>query len=111
MRNIWVVLLALASACDSRAKAVDPAGAHVSAEQKSAELESCGTSSHCIEPLRCFDHVCKRTKRSAVGDFYAALGAQQRTKGDLESSLSSYGQALGHYDSEKIALPPDVDCA
>lgn len=112
MRNTWVVLLALVSACDSRAKAADPVGTHAaSEEQKSKELESCGTSSHCVEGLRCFDHICKRTTRSAVGDFYAALGAQQRVKGDLESSLSSYGQALGQYDSAKIALPPDVDCA
>jgi len=113
MRNILVqiALVALFGACDSRAKAADPTGAHGSSEQKSKELESCGTSSHCVDGLRCFEHICKRSARSTVGDFYAALGAQQRVKGDLESSLSSYGQALGHYDSEKIALPPDVDCA
>jgi hypothetical protein len=119
MRNTSVALVValvglagLASGCDSRAKAADPVGARApSGEQRSKELESCSTSSHCVEGLRCFDHVCKRTARSTVGDFYAALGAQQRAKGDLESSLSSYGQALGHYDSEKIALPPDVDCA
>ncbi len=108
-RNIWVVLAVLACGCDSRAKAADPNGGH--AEQKSKEYESCGTSSHCTDGLRCFDHVCKRTARSAVGDFYAALGAQQRVKGDLEAALSSYTQALGHYDTEKLALPPDVDCA
>jgi|GEM_PF-1421920 len=109
-RNL-LVLIALLGACDSRAKAADPTGTHGSSEQKSKELESCGTSSHCVDGLRCFEHICKRTARSTVGDFYAALGAQQRMKGDLESSLSSYGQALGHYDAEKIALPPDVDCA
>jgi hypothetical protein len=109
MRHLWVVVVLLASACDSRAKASDPPGAR--AEQKSKELESCGTSSHCQDNLRCFEHICKRTSRSTVGDYYAALGAQQRGKGDLESAISSYNQALGHYDSEKIALPPDIDCA
>src|SRR4029078_8462498 len=51
------------------------------------------------------------TARSAVGDYYAALGAMQRAKGDHEGGVSSYTPALGHYDSEKVALPPDVDCA
>lgn len=109
MRHSWVVLLALVSACDSRAKASDPPGAR--AEQKSKEFESCGTSSHCADNLRCFENVCKRTARSTVGDYYAALGAAQKTKGDLETAIASYTTALGHYDSEKIALPPDIDCA
>jgi hypothetical protein len=106
MRHIWLLLLLVA--CDSRAKASDPAG---HAETKSKEYESCGTSSHCVDPLRCFDHTCKRATRSAVGDYFAALGAGQRAKGDLEGAITSYNQALGHYDSEKVALPPDVDCA
>jgi len=109
MRHSWVVLLCLVAACDSRAKASDPSA--VRSEQKSKELESCGTSSHCADNLRCFDNVCKRTARSTVGDYYAALGAAQRARGDLENAIASYNQALGHYDSEKIALPPDVDCA
>ena len=109
-RHTWVVLLLVVSACDSRAKASDPNGG-ARAEQKSKEYESCGTSSHCADNLRCFEHICKRTARSTVGDYYAALGANQRAKGDLEGAISSYNQALGHYDSEKILLPPDVDCA
>jgi len=113
MRHSWVMLFCLVvwlvAACDSRAKASDPPG--VRSEQKSKELESCGTSSHCQDNLRCFDNVCKRTARSTVGDYYAALGQAQRARGDLETAITSYNQALGHYDSEKIALPPDIDCA
>ena len=108
-RITTLLVLVLFAACDSRAKASDPAGARP--EQKSKELESCGASMHCADELRCFDHVCKRTTRSAVGDYYAALGANQRAKGDLEAAVDSYNKALGHYDSEKVALPPDVDCA
>ena len=85
MRHSWVVLLCFVAACDSRAKASDPAG--VRAEQKSKEYESCGASSHCADDLRCFDHVCKRTARSTVGDYYAALGASQRARGDLENAI------------------------
>jgi hypothetical protein len=94
--------------CDSRAKASDP-GAR--AESKSKEYESCGASMHCQDDLRCFDNVCRRGARSTVGDYYAALGAQRLQRGELEGAIDSYNKALGHYDSEKIALPPDVDCA
>ena len=65
----------------------------------------------CVDELRCFDHVCRRIARSTVGDYYAASGAIARGKGDLEVAVAAYMQALGHYDAEKLALPPDVDCA
>ena len=95
--------------CDSRAKASDPGTGGGGA--KSKEYESCGATQHCADEHRCFDNVCRRGARSTVGDYYAALGAQQKARGELEQSIDSYNKALGHYDSEKIALPPDVDCA
>ncbi|HTR52516.1 MAG TPA: hypothetical protein VMJ10_17500 [Kofleriaceae bacterium] len=107
MRRLCLLVLALA-ACDSRAKASDPT---LTANEKSKEYESCGGTLHCADELRCFDHVCRRQTRSAVGDFFAALGAQKRAAGDVEAAIDAYDRALGHYDSEKIALPPDVDCA
>ena len=94
--------------CDSRAKASDP---QARAESKSKEYESCGASLHCQDDLRCFDNTCRRVSRSNVGDYFAALGAQQLNKGETEAAIDSYNKALGHYDSEKINLPPDVDCA
>lgn len=99
----------LAAGCDSRATASDPVAGR--AEQKSREYESCGASLHCQDDLRCFDHMCRRIARSTVGDYYAAAGALARGKGDLEAAVAAYAQALGHYDAEKVALPPDVDCA
>ncbi|HTL35191.1 MAG TPA: hypothetical protein VL326_18815 [Kofleriaceae bacterium] len=105
---VCATCLAAASGCDSRAKASDP---QARAESKSKEYESCGASLHCQDDLRCFDNVCRRGARSTVGDYFAALGAQQLAKGDTEAAIDSYNRALGHYDSEKIALPPDVDCA
>ena len=105
---VWLVLaFAGAAGCDSRAKASDPQ----KAESKSKEYESCSASMHCQDDLRCFANVCRRSSRSNVGDYFAALGAQQLKAGDLEASIDSYNKALGHYDSEKIGLPPDVDCA
>src|SRR5437763_1831548 len=108
--SLLCVLAALALAgCDSRAKASDPT-AH--GGEKSKEYESCSASSQCQDEheLRCFDHVCRRTTRSAVGDYFAALGSQKRAGGDVEGAIDAYNRALGHYDSGKIPLPPDVDC-
>lgn len=108
--HAWtLVAVALLAGCDSRAKASDPPGPRV--EQKSKEYESCGTSMHCQDDLRCFDNVCRRGARSTVGDYYAALGAASKARGELEAAIDAYNKALGHYDSEKITLPPDVDCA
>ena len=36
---------------------------------------------------------------------------QLKKGGDVDGAIDAYNRALGHYDSEKIALPPDVDCA
>jgi len=103
-----VVVVALAAGCDSKASTSDQ-GAR--ADQKSREYESCGASLHCQDDLRCFEHMCRRTKRSNLGDYFAALGAAARAKGDAETSIAAYASALGHYDAAKLPLPPDVDCA
>jgi hypothetical protein len=97
-------------ACDSKAKTTDPAGGG-KPEQKSKEYESCGATMHCQDELRCFDNVCRRVNRSAVGDYQAALGAALRAKGDLEGAIAAYAAAVSRYDSDKLGVPPDVDCA
>src|SRR5258708_59214 len=110
MQRIAFVLFAASAiaGCDSKAKASDP---QVSNAQKSKEYESCGASMHCQDELRCFDNVCRRSIRSNVGDYFASLGANARSRGDVEAAIDAYNRALGHYDAEKIAAPPDVDCA
>jgi len=108
MRALFAIVVFVAG-CDSRATASDPASGR--GEQKSREYESCGASVQCQDDLRCFDHQCRRTARSTVGDYYAAAGVLARGKADFEAAIAAYAQALGHYDAEKIALPPDVDCA
>ncbi|HEU4733650.1 MAG TPA: hypothetical protein VFT22_37405 [Kofleriaceae bacterium] len=108
MRVLFAVALATIG-CDSRATASDPSAGR--AEQKSREYETCSASTQCMDELRCFEHVCRRAQRSTIGDYYAAAGALARGKGDLEAAIGSYAQALRYYDAEKLALPPDVDCA
>jgi hypothetical protein len=110
MRASLVALCALLAGCDSKATASDPSSVP-RPEQKSKEYESCGASMHCADELRCFEQTCRRVARSTVGDYYAALGAQARAKGDFTAAITAYTSALGHYDSEKVPLPPDVDCA
>ena len=106
MRHLGLVLLVFALGCDSKAKASDPS--HTG--DKSKEFETCSSTASCQDPLRCFEHICRRTARSTVGDYFAALGASERTKGNIAGSIDAYNRALGHYDAEKIALPPDIDC-
>lgn len=110
MRASIICALALFAGCDSKATASDPQSAGPRPEQKSKEFESCGASMHCADDLRCFERECRRIARSTVGDYYASLGQLAYHRGDFEAAISAYVAALGHYDSEKIPLPPDVDC-
>jgi hypothetical protein len=110
MRGTLVVLL-FALGCDSKATATDPQGAAPRPERLSKEYESCGASMHCGESLRCLSNSCARPARSVVGDYYAAVGLLASTQGEHEAAIAAYASALGQYDAEKVALPPDVDCA
>lgn len=118
VRSFVVVVLAasgfvaLGAGCDSKATASDPlAGGGGRGEPRSKEYETCSASALCGDDQRCFDHTCRRTNRSTVGDWYAARGALLRSRGDSEASIAAYTQALHAYDTEKLALPPDLDCA
>ena len=113
MRIYLGLLLALA-ACDTKATASDPqGGGGARAEQKSREYESCSATLHCAENLRCFDNTCRRISRSAVGDYYAAVGAAALRRGEAETAIASYAQAINQYEAEKVAggVPPEIDCA
>ncbi len=112
MRSLIVLLATLAlgaalAACDSKANTSDTSAR---ADQLSKEYESCGATLHCDDGLRCFAHECGRTKRSNLGDYYAAYGANKLAKGDTEAAITAYSQALGQYNVAKIPLPPDIDC-
>ncbi|HLL23182.1 MAG TPA: hypothetical protein VK427_13680 [Kofleriaceae bacterium] len=106
--------LCLLAACDTKATASDPqGGAAPRAEAKGREYESCGATLHCGEHLRCFDNTCRRTARSAVGDYYAAVAGSALRRGETDVAIASYAQALNQYEAEKVAggVPPELDCA
>lgn len=108
-----VVLAALApAACDTKAQPAAAAGSpSVEPGRLSAEHESCGTTAHCAEGLRCFDQTCTRSDRSLLGDYYAALGGRRRAAGDLAAAREAYGEAVKYYGIEKLTLPADIECA
>ncbi len=111
-RALLLGLLGLAAACDTKAQPAAAAGGpSVDPTRLSTEYESCGTTSHCAEGLRCFEHRCVRTDRSLVGDYYAALGARRRDGGDTTGALEAYGEALKFYGVEKLTVPVEIECA
>lgn len=105
----WIAIIALAAGCDTKASASDPQSS-ARPDQRSREYETCSASADCADDLRCFDQRCARTKRSTVGDYYAALGEEARAHGTHAEAIDAYKAALGFYDSEKVPVPPDVDC-
>jgi hypothetical protein len=108
---LWLGFILALAACDTKATASDPAGPR--GEQKGREYESCGATLHCGENLRCFDGACRRTARSAVGDYHAAVAAAALARGEAETAIAAYAHAIGQYEAEKVAggVPPDIDCA
>lgn len=108
---VAVLVSAALAACDSRATASGGSGAPLDPERLSRELESCGTTSHCADGLRCWDHVCQREGRSTLGDFHAARGARLVGTGDVDGAIAAYAEGLAAYEAEKLTVPPDVDCA
>jgi len=102
-------LLGLA-ACDGRATA-SGAGESAMPKRPSAELESCGATAHCAEGLRCWDRVCMREGRSTLGDFHAARGQRAAANGDGDGAVAAYALSLAAYDTDKLAAPPDIECA
>lgn len=96
--------------CNARAKASEPP-APLPVVAESREYESCNNTAACADDLRCVDAVCRRSTRSTVGDYFAAVGSRALARGEVEAAVSAFGEALVRYDSEKLPLPPDVDCA
>lgn len=114
MRTDASILLATAVAaaaalagCDTRATAAN-SGGPAGDPRPSTEYESCGTTAHCAADLRCFEQVCVRTARSTLGDYLAARAAGAASP---EAAIADYAEALATYESEKLAVPPELDCA
>ena len=58
------------------------------------------------------EELCRPCRRVDHGDVPRRLGAHdqlvRRARGELDVAVDSFNKALGHYDSEKIALPPEL---
>ncbi|HUQ02318.1 MAG TPA: hypothetical protein VM261_07455 [Kofleriaceae bacterium] len=108
--KIAAACLLVLIACDSRATASN-GGDTVKADRLSRELESCGTTAHCADGLRCWDAMCQRAERSTLGDFLAARGARLLAANDLDGAIAAYAEGLAAYEAAKLTVPPDLDCA
>jgi len=102
------VAAAVAAGCDARA---NTHAAPARADLKSKELESCAATMDCLDGLRCFEQVCRRTDRSVVGDFKAAIAQRAEASGDLEAALTAYADAIARYGSDNLKVPVEIDCA
>ncbi|MCA9677780.1 MAG: hypothetical protein H6709_08665 [Kofleriaceae bacterium] len=112
LAGILVAGLASAAGCDSSAQTSSASASGAAAGGRLAkEHESCGTTAHCEADLRCYDQECRRTNRSTLGDYQAALGAHRRATGDLPGALTAYADALKAYEADSLEVPADVDCA
>ncbi len=112
MKFAWVCWFGLA-ACEARATTTDPhagAGSTARAELKSREYETCSASAACQEGLRCLDSTCRRAARSTPGDYLAAVGTTARGRGEDTAAVAAFAQAEAQYATDKIELPPEVDC-
>ena len=105
-----VLFVAGAAGCDSHATESNAKGGALHIEDRSHEYESCSSSAQCQDGDRCFDLQCRRTARSLLGDYYAIRGADAAAHGDIETAIASYATSLKQYESDKIELPPDIDC-
>jgi hypothetical protein len=110
MKHLCLLFVLGLTACDGRATA-SGAGEAVMPKRLSAELESCGATAHCAEGLRCWDRVCMREGRSTLGDFHAARGQRAAASGDSDAAVAAYALSLAAYDTDKLAAPPDIECA
>lgn len=102
-------LALVAGGCESKATASGPAGS--APARPSKELESCAATADCADGLRCLDQICGREARSMVGDYLAARGARALAGGDANGAIAAYTEASAAYEGEKLAVPPDLDCA
>ena len=106
-----VAMWAALAGCDTTAKTATSGTEAPSGDRRSREHETCSRSADCAGELRCFDGVCRRGKLSVMGDLYAAVGDRAVTAGQATQAAEAYGQALSHYDQEKIEPPAQLLCA
>lgn len=107
---LTALLTAGFAGCDPNAKANSNDNALASADRQSKAYESCARTSDCSGELRCFDHVCRSTQASVIGDYHAALGAQELAAGNIDAAIKAYTDAVNTYEADKLPLPLSVLC-
>jgi len=103
--------VALAVACDPRAKAGNAAKGGGSGSQLSTEYESCTSSLECVPGLRCADEVCRSPKTSIVADYHAAVGRRALAEGKVDTAIAEYVEAVNQYKADdNVDVPVSLYC-
>ena len=115
-RRCWgclaLALLTLAgTGCDPTAKTSSNDRAFATSERLSRQHESCASSLDCAEGLRCFHQVCRSPEASLIGDYHAAVGARALAGSNGEKAATAYTAAVNRYQSDKVPVPPALECA
>ncbi len=111
MRTLLASLgILAAAACDPSASAGD--GPSIANGQRSQIGESCATSIHCAEGARCLDQVCRAVAGSTLGEFHTASGHLAMRRGDIETAIEEYTEAVNQYEANKaVEAPAELYCA
>ena len=108
--SMCLALVCAVAGCDPKAKANANDQVNTSSDRLSKAYESCATTSDCADELRCFDHVCRSTQASVVGDYQAALGERLLAANNVEGAIKAYTAAVNRYESDKLPMPLAVLC-
>jgi hypothetical protein len=106
-----VAMWAALAGCDTTARTASSGTEAPTGDRRSREHETCSRSADCAGDLRCFDGVCRRGRLSTMGDLYAAVGDRAISAGQAGQASEAYGQALSHYEQEKIDPPASLLCS
>ncbi len=103
--------LALAVACDPRAKPGNSSKGGGSGSQLSTEYESCSSSLECVPGLRCADSICRSPKTSVVADYHAAVGRHALKEGKVDTAIAEYVEAVNQYKADDdVEVPVALYC-
>jgi hypothetical protein len=110
VRVVLVASLCLL-ACDPRIQPESPeARAAVPGAPPSTLGETCGSTAHCGDGLRCVEAVCVAAKSSRLGDYQQAAGRLALGRGDVARAQERFAAAIAAYEADKQPVPASLLC-
>jgi hypothetical protein len=111
-RPLVLLSIACVVGCDQEARPGVASAGPVPAQRLSGEHESCVSTAHCQDGLRCLEQVCRDGRASIQGDFHAAVAERALEEGDLARAIEGYRAAEVEYRAEGFEeLPAAHQCS